>query len=58
MEYELIKAFECCGRNMVIVGFENAAHVMPIEEWKSVYGKLHPERWKDGKRVRKSKESA
>lgn len=58
MEYELIKVFECCGENIVIVRFENVAHIMPMEEWKSVYGKLHSERWKDSKRIRQNRETA
>lgn len=55
MEYELIKVFECCGENIVIVRFENAAHIMSMEEWKSVYGKLHPERWENRERVIKNR---
>ena len=55
MEYEVIKAFECRGKNMVIVRFENAAHIMSIEEWKSVYGKLHSERWNKDRWLRKNR---
>lgn len=36
---------------MRIVRFENATLVMPDEEWQWMYGQMHPELWKDGKRV-------
>ncbi len=48
MDYKLIKEFECNGKEMVIVKTNCAAHVMDKEEWKKVYGRWHPERWKDG----------
>lgn len=44
MSREVVKHFICCGKQMVIVELENSAHVMTLEEWKRVYGKLHPER--------------
>ncbi len=62
MYYELIKEFECNGKEMVIVKTSGAAHVMDKEEWKKVFGQWYPERWKNGKRVRlnrkKSKKTA
>ena len=58
MGREIIGDFICCGEYMVIVKLENSAHVMSYDEWKSIYGKLHPERWKNGKRVEKKKETA
>ena len=58
MGREIVGDFICCGVYMVVVKLENAVHVMPYDEWKAVYGKLHPERWKDGKRVRKEKKTA
>ncbi len=52
MYYELIKVFECNGKEMVIVKVTDAAHVMDKEEWKKVFGKWHPERWNNGKHFR------
>ncbi len=34
MNYELIREFECNGKEMVIVKTSGAAHVMDKEEWK------------------------
>lgn len=48
--YEIIKEFECCGKNMVIVKIRNAAHVMTLEEWRLIYGRWHPELWKNRRR--------
>lgn len=48
--YEIIKEFECCGKNMIIVRITNATHVMTLEEWHLVFGRWHPERWEKGKR--------
>ena len=53
MSKNVIGDFIYCGKYMVVVKLENAAHVMSYDEWKSIYGKLHPERWKNGKRVEK-----
>lgn len=52
MYYELIKEFECNGKEMIIVKTKGATHVMDKEEWKRVFGKWHPERWENGKQVR------
>lgn len=43
--YEVIKQFECCEKQMVIVRIGNNVHVMDEDEWKKVYGRNHPERW-------------
>lgn len=58
MSREVVKHFICCGKQMVIVELENSAHVMTLEEWKRVYGKLHPERWENSKGTRKSRKIA
>lgn len=55
--YEVISEFVCCGRQMVTVKLKNGTHVMPLDEWNRVYGKLHPERWKN-KHVGKNKNIA
>ena len=55
MVREMIGDFICCGEYMVIVKLENAAHVMSYDEWKSAYGKLHPERWENGERTIKNR---
>lgn len=55
MKTEVISSFICYGKYMVTVRVGNAVHVMPCDEWKKVYGKLHPERWQNGKRVTKSR---
>lgn len=52
--YEVISEFECCGKQMVTVKLNNGTHVMTLDEWKRVYGTLHPERWKN-KRVERHK---
>lgn len=43
--YEILGMFECREKQMVIVKIKKVVHVMPYDEWKWVYGKLHPERW-------------
>lgn len=40
-EYEVIKEFECHGKQMVTVRVGNVAHVMNMEEWRKVYGRNH-----------------
>lgn len=45
-EYKVVSEFLCCGRQMVIVRFRNAAHVMSLEEWRKVYRKNHQNKWK------------
>lgn len=50
MNEEVLSIFICGGDYMVIVKLEHGVHVMPMKEWKSVYGRLHPERWKVPKR--------
>lgn len=44
-EYEVIKEFECHGKQMVTVRVGNVAHVMNMEEWRKVYGRNHQEKW-------------
>lgn len=44
-KYEVIKEFECHGKQMVTVRIGNAAHVMSQEEWHKVYGRNHQDRW-------------
>ena len=55
MSKEVIGDFICCGEYMVVVELEHGTHVMSYDEWKSVYGKLHLELWKNGKRVIKNR---
>lgn len=55
MEFKVIKEFECHGKRMFVVKGINSCHVMPWDEWKNVYGQLHPERWENGKRVSKNR---
>lgn len=55
MSKEIIAGFICCGEYMVIVKLKHGTHVMPYNEWKKVYGQLHPERWENGKRVNNKK---
>ena len=55
MSKEVIGDFICCGERMVVVELEHGTHVMSYDGWKSVYGKLHPELWKNSKRVRKNR---
>lgn len=45
-EYEVIKEFECHGKQMVTIRIGNAAHVMSLEEWHKVYGRNHQKKWK------------
>lgn len=58
MNTEVIDDFVCCGKHMVIVKLEHGAHVMTMDEWKRIYGKLHPERWENGKRVSRKRKIA
>lgn len=55
MDIEVIASFICFGKYMVVVKLEHGTHVMSHDEWKRVYGKLHPELWKNGKRVKSRK---
>lgn len=50
MDIEVIASFICCGEYMVVVKLEHGTHVMTHEEWKRVYGKLHPELWENTRR--------
>ena len=45
-QYEVIKEYECHGKQMVTVRIGNSAHVMSLEEWHKVYGRNHQEKWK------------
>lgn len=45
-EYEVIKEFECHGKQMVTVRIGSNVHVMSIEEWHKVYGRNHQDKWK------------
>lgn len=56
-EYEIITEFICCGNNMLVIKFENATLVMSEEDWRWMYGQIHPELWKDGKRVSKRRKT-
>lgn len=44
-EYEVIKEFECHGKQMVTVMIKNNAHVMSLEEWHKIYGRNHQNKW-------------
>lgn len=54
MNTEVVGSFICSGKHMIIVKLEHAAHIMPYNEWKSVYGKLHTDRWKNSRNVREN----
>lgn len=58
MSTEVIRNFICSGKHMIVVKLEHGVRVMPDDEWKTVYGKLHPERWENGKRVGNSQKTA
>ena len=45
-EYEVIKEFECHGKQMVTIRNGNAAHVLSLEEWHKIYGRNHQDKWK------------
>lgn len=49
--YEIVSEFICRGKYMRIVKFDNATIVMSDDEWQWMYGQMHPDMWKDGKRV-------
>lgn len=44
-EYEVIKEFECHGKQMVTVRIGSAAHVMSLEEWRKIYDRNHQGKW-------------
>lgn len=52
MSEEIIASFIRCEKYMVVVKLENGTHVIPYEGWKWVYGQLHPELWKNSKRIK------
>lgn len=56
--YNVVDEFWCCGKQMVTVRIGNAAHVMGQDEWHKIYGRNHPERWKDGNRVKMNRKIA
>ncbi len=55
MDYKVIREFECNGKEMVIVKASGAAHIMDKEEWKQIFSKWHPSRWKYKKKVKHKK---
>ena len=55
MNTQIIADFVCYGEYMVVVKLDHGTHVMSYDEWKNVYGKLYPERWKEGKRAKNRK---
>lgn len=55
MSEEIIASFICCEKYMVVVKLERGTHVMPYEDWKWVYGKLHPELWMKDKKVKRNR---
>lgn len=55
MSEEIIASFICCEKHMVVVKLEHGTHVIPYEDWKWVYGQLHPELWMKGKKMEKSR---
>ena len=52
MSEDIIASFSCYGKYMVVAKLEHGTHVIPYEEWKRIYGQLHPELWKNGKRIK------
>lgn len=56
--YNVVDEFCCCGKQMVTVRTGNTAHVMSQDEWRKIYGRNHPERWKDGNRVKRNRKIA
>lgn len=56
--FEIVGNFISHGKYMFIVKFAHGTHIMPKEEWKWVFGQLRPERWIDGKKVRKNRKLA
>lgn len=58
MDKEYVSTIICNGEHYVIVEMKNAAHVMSVDEWKRIYGKLHPEMWENGKRARRHRKLA
>lgn len=49
MDKEYVSTIICNGKHYAIVKMENAAHIMPIDEWKRIYGKLHHEMWENNR---------
>lgn len=48
-EYEVVGRFDCHGIDMVIIRMGDATHVMSTDDWKKVWGRLHPGRWEKEK---------
>lgn len=46
-KYEVVKEFECCGKQMVTIRNKNAAHVIRLEEWRKIYTRNHQEKVKN-----------
>ena len=40
-DFKVISEFCCHGKQMVAVRIGNAAHVMSLEEWHKVYGRMY-----------------
>lgn len=56
--YNVVEEFGCCGKQMVTVRTENAAHVMEQDEWRKIYGRNHQDRWENGNRVKRNRKIA
>lgn len=54
MKKEIVYNIVCNGEDCVAVKMENAVHLMTLKEWKHTYGRLHPEKWKNGEKGKHS----
>lgn len=50
--YQVIFEWECNNAMMVTVKTPGGCSVMEKTEWCKLFGRLHPERWEDGKRIK------
>lgn len=51
-KYQVISEWKCNNIIMVTVETPGGCSVMEKSEWCIVFGRLHPERWQDGKRIK------
>ena len=46
-DYKVIRKFKLQDKIFLVIRLKSgAAHIMEEYEWRKIYGRLHPERWK------------
>lgn len=56
--YRVIAEWECSDFTIVTVKTPRGCSVMEKKEWCKLFGRLHPELWVDGKRIKRKRNTA